>query len=103
MNASAVKENLLRCEGRIQHAPLACDSKTPILLNDKHKLSQLIVKNIHECYKHIGLKHTELRQGFRIVRGRNLGVQRKYLVCKRFERKTYHYPITPPLTPLVDL
>ena len=61
------------------------------------------MKNIHECYKHIGLKHTELRQGFRIVRGRNLGVLRKYLVCKRFERKTYHYSITPPLTPLVDL
>ena len=39
LNASVVKESLLRCEGRIQHAPLPCDSKTIILLNDKHKLS----------------------------------------------------------------
>ena len=39
MNASVVKENLLRCEGKIQPAPLPCDSKTPTLLNDKHKPS----------------------------------------------------------------
>ena len=60
------------------------DSKTPILLNDKHKLALLIVKNIHECYKHIGLKHTltEVRQRFWIVMGRNFvrGVLTKCLV-----------------------
>ena len=60
------------------------DSKTPILLNDKHKLALLIVKNIHECYKHIGLIHTltEVRQRFWIVRGRNFvrEVLTKFLV-----------------------
>ena len=58
LNIIVDKENLLRCEGRLQYAPLPYDSKTPILLNDKLKLALLIVKNIHECYKHIGLKHT---------------------------------------------
>ena len=39
LNVSVDKKNLLRCEERIQHALLPCDSKTPILLNDKHKLA----------------------------------------------------------------
>ena len=45
---------------------------------------------------------TELRQIFSIVRGRNFvrSVVRKCLVCRRFEGKTCHYPITPPLMPL---
>ena len=59
LNVIIDNENLLRCEGRLQYAPLHYDSKTPILLNDTHKLAQLIVKNIHECYKHIGLRHTD--------------------------------------------
>ena len=104
LNVIVDNENLLRCERKLQHAPLPYDSKTPILLTAKHKLALLIVKNIRECYKHIGLKHTltELRQRFWIVRGRNFvrGVLRKCLVCRRFEAKTYCYPITPPLTPL---
>ena len=59
LNVIIDNENLLRCEERLQYAPLHYDSKTPILLNDTHKLAQLIVKNIHECYKHIGLRHTD--------------------------------------------
>ena len=102
LSVVVLNENLLRCEGRLQNASLTYDSKTPTLLNDKQKLAQLIVKNIHKCYKHIGLKHTssELRQIFWIARGRNFvwGLVRNCLVCRRFEGKTYCYPITPPLT-----
>ena len=104
LNVMVDNENLLRRERRLQYAPLPYDSKTPILLNAKHKLALLIVKNIRECYKHIGLKHTltELRQRFWIVRGRNFvrGVLRKCSVGRRFEGKTYRYPVTPPLAPL---
>ena len=104
LNVIIDKENLFRCEGRLQYAPLPYESKTPILLNEKHKLSELIVKYIHEQYKHIGLKQTltELRQRFWIVKGRSFvrGVLRKCVVCRRFEGKTYRYPVTPPLTPL---
>ena len=103
LNVIVDNENLLRCEGRLQYAPLPYDSKTPILLNDKHKIAMLLVKNIHECYKHIGLKHTltELRQRFWGVRGRNFvrGVLKNCLVYRRFEGKTYRNPITPPQTP----
>ena len=101
LNVIVDNENLLRCKGRLQYAPLPFDSKTPIFLNDKHKLALLIVKNIHECYKYIGLKRTltDLRQIFWIVRDRNFvrGVLKKCLVFRGFERKTYRYPITPPL------
>ena len=77
------------------------------MLNDNHTLAQLNVKNIYESYKHIALKHTltELRQRFWIIRGRSFvrEVLRKCLVCRRFEGKTYHCPITPILTTLLDL
>ena len=48
---------------------------------------------------------TELRQRFWIIRGRSFvrEVLRKCLVCRRFEGKTYHCPITPTLTTLLDL
>ena len=92
LNVIVDNENLLRCEGRLQYAPLPYDSKTPILLNDKHRLALA------------RLKHTlnELRQRFWIVRERNFvrGVVRICLVCRRFEVKTCHHPITPPVTPL---
>ena len=50
LNVIVDNENLLRCKGRLRYAPLPDDSKTPILLNDKHKLALLIVKNMHECW-----------------------------------------------------
>ena len=50
LNVIVDNENLLRCKGRLRYAPLSDDSKTPILLNDKHKLALLIVKNMHECW-----------------------------------------------------
>ena len=36
LNIIVDNKNLLRCEERLQYAPLLYDSKTPILLNDKH-------------------------------------------------------------------
>ena len=70
LNVIVDNENLLGCEGRLQYAPFSHDSKMPILLNDKGKLTLFFVNNAHECYKHISLKHTltELRQRFWIVR-----------------------------------
>ena len=50
LNVIVDNENLLRCKGRLRYAPLPDDSKTLILLNDKHKLALLIVKNMHECW-----------------------------------------------------
>ena len=54
------------CQERFQYAPIPYDIKRFFLLNDKQTLIQLIMKNIHECYKHIDFKHTltELRQRF---------------------------------------
>ena len=83
---------------------MIADSKTDFWLSDRYKLAQLIVKNIHECYRYIVLQHsvTESRQRFSIERGRNFvkGVVGKCLVCRGFEGKLYRYPVTPQLTPL---
>ena len=56
-------ENILRRKRRLRYAPLTYDSKTLILLNDKHDLSKLIIQKIRKRYKHTGLKQilTELR------------------------------------------
>ena len=32
------ENNLIRCEGRLKHAPLPYDTKTPYLLNSEHYL-----------------------------------------------------------------
>ena len=78
------EENILRCtgKGRRQYTPLSYYSKKPIYFNDKHDISKLIVEEIHERYKKIGLKQTlnELRQIFWVVSGRNF-VRRVFIKC----------------------
>ena len=44
LNVIVDNKNLLRCKGWLQYAPLPFDSKTPIFLNDKHKLALLLWK-----------------------------------------------------------
>ena len=44
-------EGVLRCEGRLKFARILQETKSPILLNDKHPLSKLIILNIYEAIK----------------------------------------------------
>ena len=41
------ENNLIRCEGRLKHAPQPYETKTPYLLNSEHYLNELIVKHLH--------------------------------------------------------
>ena len=43
---------IIRCGGRLQNANLPFSSKHPILLNKKHYLTYLIVKNAHRRVQH---------------------------------------------------
>ena len=78
--------------------------KTPILLNPKHRLAELIVNDIHRNLKHISVKHTltELRERFWVCRGRRFvrNILRKCTVCRKYEGPSYAYPTSPPLTKL---
>ena len=61
------------------------------------------MKDIHECYKRIGLKQTDWAEAKILdCKGEKFCSRGSEKDCKRFEEKTNHYPITSPLTPLVD-
>ena len=65
-------ENLIRCEGRLKHAPIPYDAKTPFLINPENYIAELLIKHIHELNKHISIKQTltEIRQKFWIIHAR---------------------------------
>lgn len=58
LNVSRDEHGIMRCVGRLSEAPLPYDTRTPILLNNRHRLSQLIVTDIHQRLKHITVKQT---------------------------------------------
>ena len=74
LNVKLDEEGILRCEGRLKFAPTPQETRSPILLNDKHPLSKLIILNIHESNKHISAKYTlnEFRQKFWLLCGRRI-------------------------------
>ena len=57
LNVKLDEEEILRCEGRLELAPILQETRSHILLNDKHPLSKLIILNIHESNKHISPKY----------------------------------------------
>ena len=104
MNVKLDEEGILRCEGHLKFAPIPQETRSPILLNDKHLLSKLITLNIHESNKHISAKYTlnEFRQKFWLLCGRRIvrNIIRACVTCRKRHCKSYRYPPSPPLTPL---
>ena len=49
---------LWRCGGRLKNADLPFSAKHPILLDKKHYLTLLIVRNAHQRVQHNGVKET---------------------------------------------
>jgi len=95
---------ILRCYGRLAHAPLPQETTFPTLMNSKHSLTRLIVLNIHNSMKHISLKHTltEVRNKYWICKGRSFvrGLLSKCVTCRKLHSKSYKYPANPPLPSL---
>ena len=92
---------IIRCGGRLQNANLPFSSKHPILLNKKHYLTYLIVKNAHRRVQHNGVKETltEVRSKYWIVGGRSLvkSFIHKCITCRRFDGMPLRAPPAPPL------
>ena len=68
-------QGIVRVGGRLKRANIAFSAKHPILIPNKHPLSQIIVEHFHRKIKHQGayLSHAAvIREGFHIQGGRRL-------------------------------
>ena len=94
-------QHIIRCKGRVGNAPLSQENKNPILLPSKHRLTNLIVQDVHSKIKHSGIKDTltTVREKFWILRGREAVKRnlRKCVTCRRVEGIPYRPPPTPDL------
>ena len=52
LNAITDDQGIIRLKGRLSQAPIPYDARTPILLDERHRLSYLIVDSIHRQIKH---------------------------------------------------
>lgn len=70
-----IDENgLLRVGGRLQNAPIGYDQKHQLILPNRHKLIELIVREEHELSGHVSKEHilSRLRRSYWIVKGEQL-------------------------------
>ena len=95
------EKQIIRCKGRVGKAPLSEKSKNPIFLPSKHRLTNLIIQDVHSKIKHSGIKDTltTIRERFWIPRGREAvkRILRKCVTCRRVEGVPYRQPQTPDL------
>jgi len=81
---------------RLSNSNLDYNEKFPILLNNNHYLTELIIRDCHENVFHNGFKHTlaKLRENYWIVCGRSFikKLLRKCVICNRFNTRSYRYP-----------
>ena len=95
------KEKLIRCGGRIHNAPVSRDTKFPVLLSPKHRLTELICLSVHWKMYHggVSITTTALRQEFRIpaIRQYVRKLLNRCIVCKKISGTAYRAPLPPPL------
>ena len=97
-------DGLQRYNGRLQNAPIPFETRHPILLPNRHHLTELIILNTHRLVKHAWVKDflTEVRQKYWIPKGRNFvrALLFKCRTCRKHQTTHYNYPKSPPLTSL---
>ncbi len=90
-----------RCGGRLANASLPFVTKHPALLDQRHSLTTLIVKDAHQCVMHNGVKETptEVRSRYWIIKGGSFVRQviRQCFTCRGFDGLPHHAPPPPPL------
>lgn len=81
---------LLRVEGRLRQSNLNFSHKHPILLPNRHSITNRIIRETHERYHHAGIQTTLyfMRQKFWIVDGRNQ--------CARSSELAFVAPVSTP-------
>ncbi|XP_045537342.1 uncharacterized protein LOC106718523 [Papilio machaon] len=92
LNPFLDKERVIRVGGRLRHANLSEDSKHPIILDSKSKLTALIVADAHRKTLHGGLQLmlSYLRTKYWIIRAKSIVKSHifKCLICAKLRAKT---------------
>ncbi|XP_025996386.2 uncharacterized protein LOC113005268 [Solenopsis invicta] len=95
LNPFLDEHGLIRVGGRLQMSTITFAQKHPILLPNRHWLTDRIIREIHENYYHTGILNTlyNLRQRFWLPDGRNQvrKVVRTCTRCARFDASTIEY------------
>ena len=82
------EHSILRVGGRLQHSHLPYNARHPIILPDRCRFSELLVKSIHENGDHASIEGTLslLRQRYHIIHSRQTvkRVLKNCLVCQKF-------------------
>ena len=90
--------NIIRCAGRFQNAPLTKNEKNPILLPPpkSSKFVTLLIEFYHQTVFHAGALAvlTQIRRKYWIPAGRRAiqNVLRNCVKCKRYTSRSYHQP-----------
>ena len=90
----------MRCIGRLANAQLPTSIKQPILLDNSHHLTSLIVRDSHKRVMHSGVKATltELRGSVSYKTGSSWeSYCNQCVVCRKLEGRPYRAPPAPPL------
>ncbi|XP_011685487.1 PREDICTED: uncharacterized protein LOC105448539 [Wasmannia auropunctata] len=95
LNPFIDSNGLIRVGGRLKNSELTFSRKHPILIPNRHFLTDLIIRETHERYHHTGIQTTlyNIRQKFWILDGRNQvrKIVRSCMRCFRFSADTVKY------------
>lgn len=86
LSPSLDKEGLLRVGGRLENAPIEYDEKHQLILPNRHKLTEMSIREEeHEVMGHVGKEHvlSRLRRAYWIGRAAVRKVIGDCFVCKR--------------------
>ena len=97
-----LKDDLLFFGGRLRHTRIQADLRNPIILAKKSHVVDLIVRDCHETFGHIGREHvlSLLRERLWLVKGRTLvcRVLSAFFSCK----KRNQLPMAPKMVDLAQ-
>ena len=89
-------EGVLYCKGRLGASDLLLEARHPILLDNKHHYTSLLIEQCHQKVHHSGVRATlaEIRSMYWIPKGRKTvkRVVSKCTVCKKLEDKAFSAP-----------
>ncbi|PIC30147.1 hypothetical protein B9Z55_021490 [Caenorhabditis nigoni] len=101
LNPKQDQFGLIRKGTRLEKSELAEETKYPIILVREHKLTEMIMRQIHVQNKHIGTEHllAESRKKYWIPQGRQLArkIVHTCITCRKLRGRPFKYPDIPPL------
>ena len=86
------EKGILRCGGTLHNAPLSYDARFPIILPQKHPITELVIRSYHNRVMHNGVKVKILD-----CKGAIHDVISRCVTCKKLEGLAYSAPPQPPL------